>query len=281
MSVAPLSINADRERALDFTKPFKTRGITILMKTPESQSSYFQFMRPLSSKVWICIFIAAITVAAVLFVFEYQSTACRNDFPKLNAQESAWFILGSLISGSTESTPVTVAGRILTSAWWFFALILISTYTANLAAFLTVKRIYPPITSVADLAEQTKIKYGTVRNSGVMSFFKNSQVEPFRKMWTTMSELFPDAMVNSTEEGLQRVAEGNYAFLWDNTVTSYVATVDCDYTEIGQPFDPKGFGMAVPPGASYLDELSLVILRLADSGIINSLEHRYNNHTSF
>ena len=274
MSMAPLSINAAREKAVDFTKPFKTRGITILMKTPESQSWYFQFMRPLDSKVWICIFIAAVTVAAILFVFEYYSTACRTDFPKLNAQESAWFILGSLISGSTESTPVTVAGRILTSAWWFFALILISTYTANLAAFLTVKRIYPPITSVADLVDQTKIKYGTVRNSGVMSFFKNSQVEPFSKMWVAMSELFPDAMVNTTEEGLAKVAEGDYAFLWDNSVTSYMAAVDCDVTEIGQPFDPKGFGMALPPGASYLDELSLVILKMADEGRINTLEHK-------
>ena len=65
-------------------------------------------------------------------------------------------------------------GRILTSAWWFFSLILISSYTANLAAFLTVKKINTTIKSVTDLTQQHLIKYGTVKSSGVMDFFKVS-----------------------------------------------------------------------------------------------------------
>jgi glutamate receptor, ionotropic, invertebrate len=41
--------------------------------------------------------------------------------------------------------------------WWFFSLILISSYTANLAAFLTVDRMVAPINSADDLAAQTEI----------------------------------------------------------------------------------------------------------------------------
>ena len=51
-------------------------------------------------------------------------------------------------------------------------------------------------------------------------------------------------------------------------MTSYIAAVDCDFTEIGPPFDPKGFGIGVPSGAVYLDQLSMEILRLGDEGII-------------
>ena len=42
--------------------------------------------------------------------------------------------------------------------WWFFTLILISSYTANLAAFLTIERLVAPIEKVEDLAKQTNIK---------------------------------------------------------------------------------------------------------------------------
>ena len=73
MSVAPLSINAAREEAMDFTKPFKTRGITVLIKTPESQSSYFEFMSPLSTKVWACVLIAMAVVSVILFIVERRS----------------------------------------------------------------------------------------------------------------------------------------------------------------------------------------------------------------
>ncbi len=144
------------------------------------------------------------------------------------------------------------------------------------AAFLTVKKIQPPISSVTDLAGQTKIKFGTVRNSGVESFFKNTKIPAFHEMWNLMDEFFPDAMVSNTTVGFDnvRLGDGDYAFLWDNTVTSYMAAVDCKLTEIGPPFDPKGFGIGVPPGATYREDLSLSILRLGDSGIISELENK-------
>lgn len=58
--------------------------------------------------------------------------------------------------------------------WWFFTLIMISSYTANLAAFLTVERMDSPISSAEDLAKQTKIKYGTVESGSTRDFFKVS-----------------------------------------------------------------------------------------------------------
>ncbi len=42
--------------------------------------------------------------------------------------------------------------------WFFFALILVASYTANLAAFLTVETLEKPIESAEDLAAQTEIK---------------------------------------------------------------------------------------------------------------------------
>ena len=57
----------------------------------------------------------------------------------------------------------SLSGRVAGSVWWFYSLIIISTYTANLAAFLTVERMLTPIESADDLVKQTKIKYGTPR----------------------------------------------------------------------------------------------------------------------
>ena len=56
--------------------------------------------------------------------------------------------------------------------WWFFTMIMISSYTANLAAFLTIERVESPISSVDDLAKQTKIKYGLVGSGSTGAFFR-------------------------------------------------------------------------------------------------------------
>ena len=66
----------------------------------------------------------------------------------------------------------SLSGRIAGSSWWFFTLILISTYTANLAAFLTVERMLTPIKSADDLVKQTRIKYGTLESGSSKEFFE-------------------------------------------------------------------------------------------------------------
>ncbi|PRD37199.1 UNVERIFIED_CONTAM: Glutamate receptor [Trichonephila clavipes] len=68
----------------------------------------------------------------------------------------------------------SIAGRIVGSVWWFFTLIIISSYTANLAAFLTVERMVTPINSADDLAKQTEVEYGTLMHSSTQEFFKVS-----------------------------------------------------------------------------------------------------------
>ncbi|KAG9327994.1 hypothetical protein JZ751_016984 [Albula glossodonta] len=57
-------------------------------------------------------------------------------------------------------------------------LIIISSYTANMAAFLTVERMESPVESADDLAKQTKIEYGVVKDGATMTFFKSVRPSP-------------------------------------------------------------------------------------------------------
>ena len=53
--------------------------------------------------------------------------------------------LTPLHSAGGESSVNSVAMRIVMGSWWLFTLIVCSSYTANLAAFLTVSRMDNPI----------------------------------------------------------------------------------------------------------------------------------------
>ena len=54
-----------------------------------------------------------------------------------NLFNSLWFATGSILGQGPDNMPRSGSGRILAAAFWFFTLILISTYTANLAAYFT------------------------------------------------------------------------------------------------------------------------------------------------
>lgn len=58
----------------------------------------------------------------------------------------------------------------------------------------------------------------------------------------------PAVFVSSYEEGVQRVLEGNYAFLMESTMLDYMVQRDCNLTQVGGLLDSKGYGIATPMG---------------------------------
>ena len=80
-----------------------------------------------------------------------------------------------------------VFARFAAGMWFFFALIMISSYTANLAAFLTVETLERPIESAEDLANQDVIKYGALNGGSTAGFFENSNLDTYQRLWQFMS----------------------------------------------------------------------------------------------
>ena len=76
-----------------------------------------------------------------------------------------------------EFNPTSMSNRVLGTAYWYFSLVVVAVYTANLAAFLTSGRLATPIESLSDLANQDQIPYGTVKESSLEAFFKVCQLE--------------------------------------------------------------------------------------------------------
>ncbi|XP_055858131.1 glutamate receptor ionotropic, kainate 2 isoform X2 [Episyrphus balteatus] len=207
---------------------------------------------------------------------ETELVSIRNEFTLKN---SFWFAIGTLMQQGSDLYPRATSTRIVGGIWWFFTLIIISSYTANLAAFLTVERMITPIESAADLAEQTDISYGTLEGGSTMTFFRDSKIGIYQKMWRYMESRKPSVFVKTYEEGIKRVLDGNYAFLMESTMLDYAVQRDCNLTQIGGLLDSKGYGIATPKGSPWRDIISLAILELQEKGIIQILYDKWWKNT--
>lgn len=116
-----------------------------------------------------------------------HGSAMANDFTMMN---SLWFALGAFMQQGGELSPRSVSGRIVGACWWFFTLILISSYTANLAAFLTVERMVAPINSPEDLASQTEVEYGTLYHGATWDFFRVRIISSFNRTISIFVEIY-------------------------------------------------------------------------------------------
>ncbi|XP_015781956.1 glutamate receptor ionotropic, kainate 2-like isoform X1 [Tetranychus urticae] len=286
LAVAPMTITYTRESVIDFTKPFMNLGIGILFKIPSNMPTrLFSFMSPLAVDIWLYVLAAYILVSSTLFIvarfspYEWTNPhPCARDSDVIENQfslaDSFWFTVVTLMKQGCDLNPRAVSTRIIGAIWWFFTLILISSYTANLAAFLTVERMVTPIESVEDLASQQKIAYGTLEGGSTMTFFRDSKIPTYQKMWRYM-ENNPHVFVKSYSEGVERVLQGNYAFLMESTMLDYKVQRDCNLTQVGGLLDSKGYGIATPMGSPWRDRISLAILDLQEKGIIQMLYDKW------
>ncbi|XP_064934047.1 glutamate receptor 3 isoform X4 [Columba livia] len=295
IAVAPLTITLVREEVIDFSKPFMSLGISIMIKKPQkSKPGVFSFLDPLAYEIWMCIVFAYIGVSVVLFLvsrfspyewhLEDSTEEPRdpqnppdppNEFGIFN---SLWFSLGAFMQQGCDISPRSLSGRIVGGVWWFFTLIIISSYTANLAAFLTVERMVSPIESAEDLAKQTEIAYGTLDSGSTKEFFRRSKIAVYEKMWSYMKSAEPSVFTKTTADGVARVrkSKGKFAFLLESTMNEYIEQrKPCDTMKVGGNLDSKGYGVATPKGSALRNAVNLAVLKLNEQGLLDKLKNKW------
>ncbi|KJH43012.1 Ligand-gated ion channel [Dictyocaulus viviparus] len=288
IAVAPLTITQERERAVDFSKPFMTTGISIMIKKPEKQEfNIFSFMEPLGMRIWILTLCSYIGVSLTIFLvssfspYEQRVQFNRGEFSVSNEfsmYNSLWFTLAAFMQQGTDILPKALSGRIASSAWWFFTLIIVSSYTANLAAFLTLEKMTPPIESVEDLANQNKIRYGVVKGGSTAAFFEDSTVPLYKKMWDFMQDennkymkdqVTESVFVDTYAEGIERVRK-------KETTNNYEGgRKPCNTMKVGQNLNTLGYGIATKIGNPLRGALNLATLYLQEKGELKRLENKW------
>uniref|UniRef100_A0A6P7FE01 Ionotropic receptor 25a isoform X5 n=1 Tax=Diabrotica virgifera virgifera TaxID=50390 RepID=A0A6P7FE01_DIAVI len=320
IAVTALIMTADKEEVVDFVAPyFEQTGITIVMRKPVRKTSLFKFMTVLKLEVWFSI-VAALIVTGfmVWFLDKYSPYSARNNkkaypYPcrEFTLKESFWFALTSFTPQGGGEAPKALSGRTLVAAYWLFVVLMLATFTANLAAFLTVERMQAPVQSLEQLARQSRINYTVVKNSQTHQYFINMKYaeDILYKMWKelTLNASIDDGRyrvwdypikeqyghillaindsipVESAQEGFDNVNEhldADYAFIHDSSEIKYAISKNCNLTEVGEVFAEKPYAVAVQQGSHLQDDISKVILLLQKQRYFEGLQEKYWNHSA-
>ncbi|XP_022651879.1 glutamate receptor ionotropic, kainate 2-like isoform X2 [Varroa destructor] len=295
MAIVDLSITAERMQAVDFTQPFLKTGISILFRKPaQGGLTLFLFMKPFSIDVWICMLTAFTGVTVLYYLIASISPTENRDLgeddlsqrdPQLLDQEMKimsrfWFTIGSIMQQGCDLNPVSLSCRTIASIWWFFTLIVVSSYTASLAATLTAERLVSSIDSADDLARQSTIEYGCLASGSSRKFFEQSTNRIYQQLADHMDRQRPSVHAKTNDEGVRRVLAGNYAYFMEATTIEYRKERDCRLTMVGGLLDSKGYGIATPVGSPMRKLLSKEIVRLGETDYFMWLKERWWKATS-
>ncbi|XP_078616938.1 glutamate receptor ionotropic, delta-2-like isoform X2 [Branchiostoma floridae x Branchiostoma japonicum] len=283
MIVAPLTITSYREDVIDFTKPYMEYGIGMLMKVPDAHAhhDYWAFLKPFELEVWLTVIGCLLGVAVLMVLL----AAMRSAFTRgalsdegVNLGTTVWLSVG-WITGDI-AVPGGISIRVLALAWGIFTLVVVNTYTANLAASLTVKSLQTSINSPDDLIGQTEIGYGIFEDSAFQSFLEHQAgLETlYGKLWREL-QMQEHGLQRSLHEAVDRVRQGGYVFLHDGPFVEYEVLHDeannCELMMAGNTFLHRSYAIGLPHGSPFTEELTISALEMKERGELDELRTKW------
>ncbi|XP_049920627.1 probable glutamate receptor isoform X1 [Epinephelus moara] len=276
LAVAPLTLTAVREQFVDMSTPFMQTGIGFVLRKDTEESS-FSLLSPFSTDMWVGVLIAFLLTGLCIFLVGRISptewAGPDTEEHSFTLLHSFWYITGALTLQGAGPHPKALSGRLVSAIWWLFAVLLLASYFGNFNSMLHSNNKHISIESFEDLANQDVIDYGTVESGSTMLFFKHSTNPLYQRIYQHMER--KKSFVSSTQEGVRRAQEGNFAFIGEAVSLDLAVARYCDLCRSQEVIGMRAYSIAAPMGSPLVKNLTVAILQLSESGMLTHLRHKW------
>ncbi|XP_016308831.1 glutamate receptor ionotropic, NMDA 3A-like [Sinocyclocheilus anshuiensis] len=281
MAVTSFSINSARSKLIDFTSPFFSTSLGILVRSKDTAAPIGAFMWPLHWSMWMGIFVALHITALFLTLYEWKSpfgmTPHGRNRVKVFSYSSALNLCYAILFGRTVSskTPKCWTGRFLMNLWAIFCLLVLSSYTANLAAVMVGEKTFEEVSGIHDAKlhhPSQGFRFGTVRESSAEDYMKKSFPEMHEYMRKFNEPTTPDGVATLKTDPPQLDA-----FIMDKALLDYEVSIDadCKLLTVGKPFAIEGYGIGLPQNSPLTSNISEFISRYKSDGYMDMLHDKW------
>ncbi|XP_056319079.1 probable glutamate receptor [Danio aesculapii] len=279
IAVAPLTLTAQREAVVDMSKPFMQTGLSFIMRKDlgSDDSQFLSLLKLFSTEMWMGVLVAYLLTSVCIFLVS-RISPCEWEQPEkdnnsFTLSHSFWYTVGALTLQGAGPHPKALSGRVITSIWWIFSLVLLACYFANLSLWLHSDNQQLSIKTFEDLANQNVIEYGTIKDSSSFSFFKNSNNPTYHRIYEHIKEAQSYSL--NAAEGFRRAQKGNYAFIGESVSLDLAVARYCNLTRAPEIIGMRGYSIAAPLGSPLMKNLSVAILRLSESGELDYFRSKW------
>mmetsp|Transcript_26314 Transcript_26314/g.47734 ORF Transcript_26314/g.47734 Transcript_26314/m.47734 type:complete len:590 (-) Transcript_26314:78-1847(-) len=269
------------DRGVSFPEGFIDASVIMIGFTEKNDSSLnmWSFLEPFSTTVWIMIIVTIFFSAAAYQFLDWCDH--RADALSLgNDPAQNLFLTAMTFTGNFEFQPATNVARLFAASLAFWALIVTSAYTANLASFLVVQNT--PAYEINDLGDAVKNSYSicVVRSTITEQALKNAYPGARAVEVESETELF-----SGLREGICKIALTTRAS-WDEYQSNRDVNGDCQLAWIGRTFLPAEGGFATQSDSGVLctslvrDVLNLHLLEMTETREVERLWKKHLQQTA-
>ncbi len=264
-SIAAITITSDREAMLDFSHPYYQTGLGIAVRS--GGGGMFGILGRLISLDFLSVvgalLLVLLLVGLLIWLVERKKNPEQFGGKAVEGIGSGfwWSAVTMTTVGYGDKAPVTFAGRLIGLIWMFAAIIIISGFTAAIAASLTVSELESEVKGVSDLP---RVRVGAV-NEAIGAVYLSERNISHR--------LFGNAA-----EGMAALRNREIdALVHDAPLLKYLSNIDpdADILVLPETFDKQFYGIALPDESPWREAINRALLKKAHGPDWNAILARY------
>jgi len=269
--VADVTVTSARSKIVDFSSQTYENAYVILMrKNTKITLNMLSFLKPFSLNVWVLIFVSTIVGGIVFCLLERESNEALEGRPIIYVfGMSLWYSFCNMVAHDAGFEARTGPGHLLTVGLYILSLVLVASYTANLAADLTLAKPDYIISGLDDI-KNGKIQFnriGVLAGSSIELYYLEEISNGRRNFYPIKYEQEAyDCLLNGTiDVSISDIANAEY-------VTN---NLYCNLTIVGNSFWEGTLAIVMPKQWVYEKELDVNILALGESGDLENLQSKW------
>ncbi|GAQ81814.1 glutamate receptor [Klebsormidium nitens] len=268
VTAADMQIRPDfLAEGVQFAYPDFHNNLAVMVYAKLQQPDGWIFTKPFAWQVWGMLIVAALAVSLGVHLVEVLSKQHTSREVRAGVSftgehglfESMWMALGQIVQAASL-TGISLASRLIILVWCFMILLLLTMYTGNAAALLTIQQFKTTINTRYDLRGKSFGAWegdaGTLTNFGLL---------PTLYPWNNDEDF--EIMLGDLQSG--KIV----ALVLDIAVVQYLSSTDCNY-HLQDQFASMNYATAFWPGAhpALVANLSAAILDMEVSGELDRLQ---------
>ncbi|CAF4417195.1 unnamed protein product [Rotaria sp. Silwood2] len=269
--VGDVTVTAARRETVSFSHTIFDNSLSLtVMKTPDVSINLLGFLKPFSSKLWVlalgtCIYAGIL----ICFIERTDNEDLQNRSLISQLTMSIWYSFGNIVGYGVEFNASTAGGRFLTAGLYVLGLILVASYTANLASDLTIAKTQFVVSGLDDIKKgkvpmnRIGIRVGTASED----YFKteishgNQNYYPLR----SRQQLYDSLLAGIIDVAFSDTGAAEYA----------INNIYCNLTIVGESFAASEFAIVTPKQWIYAQDLDVGILSIRESGQLDDLRQKW------
>ncbi|CAF2589145.1 unnamed protein product [Rotaria sp. Silwood2] len=269
--IGDVTENSIRRELVTFSYPIFDNSLRIVMrKTPDIIIDLQSFLKSFSRNLWLLVLFAVIYAGLLICLIERNNNETLRNRSKLSQLTmSIWYSFGNLVGYGVDFHVNTAAGRLVTASLYMLILILVATFTANLASNLTILKSKNIISGIDDI-KSGKIPFNRIGirvGTASEDYYLREISANTRNYYEFESE---QKLYNNLLDGVV-----DTIFIDAGIAEYYTNNIYRNLTIVGEEFDKGVYGIVSRKHWLYDEDLDVNILSLRESGKLDDLRETW------